>query len=577
MPNHSQLIDPQAFHAWLTDQKPSSETVDFVCDLIAHDSSGEASLRCAMLALDYQRWDLANEYLRQARKKGGHEDVGIAANVYECRRELRLARLEDRVSSTDGPANTIGALQEARKRFEQMSNKRDFTLEQEFFCLLAISNVHHKRCEWDKALAVISEALGLAKTLEVPQLISRARSLIVNYLSHSGQIAAAEKANQEVLRESEHNDFLGRHQHIAASIRFLFGSFSEALQIIETAEISNEDKKNLDDFFQLLLGRLHPAYSPHIQQKYEWLGQGFQKLAAIKEMAPITSNEANIVRCANAITQLFQREIEFPGALERCFHTFLKASARLILREYTLAGFILSQYEVPEGEPDISVALVAALRLELCLQIHSLDYFSMQQSLRDLQLIVKSFDRYSFSSSAGLAQFLGYWTPLATAFLSVLPNANPHFVFASKAILKIESSGAFAHAIQIPNKYASEQVLMAHGISLRRNSITVPNLNAREQAQRDALRVMNGEAPYWRPVLSVGPIAYGLMRLARETGNDEYARHACALFQQFELFPKSKTDFAEHLQVAVLDAYNRLFNGFTTLEGFVDEIVRLRL
>lgn len=577
MLTHAQVIDPSAFHAWWTTAEVTTGNVESVCRDIDGLQTAEAALRCSMLARDCARWDLVDHYLLQADLRPGPEDVRIGVLIQGCFRELALSRVEGRVSSLDGPANVLGALLSARERLDGLTSRRLFTLEQQYHCSIALSNVFHKRREWDEAAKFVSQAIIVAKNLNVPRLISYGRTLIIIYLTHEGKIEEAEQRNQELLKSDSGSVQLDYNESVSAEIRFRFGCFAEARTIIESSRLESASKQNVFDFFDLMLGRLDPDRSPSGQAKFAAIRQGVRELISINGICPISSNDTHISRLAGDIFELFPKDEEFPGSVERAVSVFLKAKSRLLLRQYALAAVIAETFKSMDANPDVFAALVAALKIEICLHVHDIQNVSIGHCLHDFRLIAESFDRYSFSSSVGLAQFIRYWTPLTAAFLAVLPDANTHFGAASQAILKIESAGAFAHTLQIPNKYASEQVFASHGISLRRNSITVPNLNAREQSQRDALKVMNGAAPHWRPVLSIGPITYGLMRLARETGNDEYARHARALFQQFGLFPKSKTDFAEHLQNAVVDAYNRLFNRFTTVEGFVDEIVRLRL
>jgi len=259
---HAQLVDPGAFHDWVSKLSVSAENISDLCDQVARDHSAEASLRCAFLAIQVDRWDLVNRYLLDARLNNGPDDVQVAITVLESRRELALSRIEDRVSSVDGPANVIGALLEARKRFQLFPKRRLFTLEQEFFCLLAIANVHHKRREWDASLAILSEALGLAKTLAVPPLVAQAHGMIVNSLTHAGRFSEASEENERILAAGADQRLLSSNFQSNSEIRFRFGAFDEAMQILQSIDMPADAKRNAFDFFDLFRGRFDPSRTP---------------------------------------------------------------------------------------------------------------------------------------------------------------------------------------------------------------------------------------------------------------------------------------------------------------------------
>jgi tetratricopeptide (TPR) repeat protein len=572
----SELVDPQVYNLWAARINASSVSIDDICLLLGSSRLSEAALRCAMLSMEALRWDLVNSYLREARLRSGIKDVRIAISVYEGLRELDLSRLEGRVNSLDGPATVIKVFEDALQRFEDLPVRRPFTLEQEFHALLGIANVHHKRRSWDEALTYASKAVGLAKTLEVPQLVTKARAVIVNLLTNAGRFMEAQAENLRILAEHPPESAPYRNLTLDAELKFRFGFFNEALEVAQSTQIPLEDRLRITDFYALLLGRFDPGKTPTVRNKFVPLLGGVRELVALNGAVPNSANEVAVVRNAAAIMRSLPTLSEFPSSAEKALDTLVRVKAKLITGEYSLAAAICARYKDETREKDILVALGMALKVEVCLHIHADRHVSFAESVHHLRDVVDAFEKYSFASGAGLARFLMYWTPITAAFLTVIPEAPPHFAEARHSILRTQKGNAFVYNTQIPNVVAIEQVLLGFGLNLRLHAIDTPNLNERQKSQRDRLLIQNGEAPYWRPVISMGLVAYGLMRLALETGEVRYQMLARALYEQYGLFPKTSAQFATSLQEAIRAAYQRLFDGMTTLDGFVDEVSRLR-
>jgi hypothetical protein len=575
---HDELVSPKAFHDWASHMPPTPEGLQAACRAIAQHASPEASLRCAHLALKLMAWSEVNAYLLEARLRanGGHEDLPSAIRVLESLRELSRSRAENRVTSSDGPANVLALLERVRSDLGSIRETRPFSLEHEYRALLGIANVYHKRGEATEALLYAEEALGLANTLEVPFLISNARAIIVSLLVNAGRFTEAHAENVRLQDQRDEQIPMERDLLADAELKFRFGFFEEALQIVQAQEIAPNQREQTRDFYRVMLGTFDPRQTPVARPKFAGFLLGLRELIALNGTVITSASEQHVTRVATAIMQALPREDEFPSGGQRALRAFLTAKARLLRRDYTLVASSLEHQVQSTDEPDVFIALVAAVKLESSMHPQLNPYISLSQRLESLRRIIDRFERYSFASKAGLARLLTYWTPLAAAFLALLPEPPGCFLAAQTLVLRTQQGMSFVHDVQIPNVVAIEQVLLGMGLNLRLLAVDTPNLNERQKTQRDTLFATNGEALYFRPVVSVGLIVYALVRLAHEKCDPQYREWAITLYRQFGLFPNSNANYANHLQATVAEAFNELLSTTGSLEKFVLEITSLR-
>jgi tetratricopeptide (TPR) repeat protein len=574
--SNAELFDPDFYYRWIDAQVIEKASWKDICSQINHLKSAIAYVRSAMVALHFDAIDESSQFLLNARISSESEEIRLAIIILECFRELKTSRLEEKVSSVDGQSNVLAILKECKSKLVRLKNRTMFGLEQEYLCLRYIANCYHKQRDEDQALTYAQEALLLSKTMRNTYLTRGIRAIIVNLLINAGRLAEANRENQIMLND-KNNKSLQKNIQFDAEIKFSFGYFDEAFEILENSEIPHAYKAQATDFYSLLIGRFNPSMVVEELGKYNQIAEGLKILAQIHEIYPSASNQNEVdVLCSKLLTRV-NHNVEFPSSSEKSLNIFLKSKARVLQREYGSAELAISGYRSENVEHDIFDALISAMKLEISLSPTDLQYLSVEKSLSEVLTVLRAFRGYSFASMHGLSNFLNFWTPTASAFLSLDEFGNEFFPLGNEAILRTQSGLAFVHGVQIPNALAIERALVNLGITLRLHGIESPNLNANQRAQRDQLRVLRGNTHVWRAVISASLIVLGFLKLHCETGDFRYYAKAKSVFEQYGIFPEINSNYAISLRKSIHESFERFFLNKLTFTGLMDEVVKIRM
>jgi hypothetical protein len=574
MLNTSQLLDPRIYYPWLYLQVKDDALR--LCSQINKLGTAIASLRCAMIMAHFGFYDEISDYLLEARLKSNEEDIRLSIIIVECLRELLLARRENRVKHNDGQENVIHLLHDVKKRLENIKNRRIFTIEQEFLVVRYMSNYHHKRRERQDALTLANEALGIAKTMQINELIDAMNSTNVNLLIHSEQFIRAFKENQQIINSSTKTKSISAHLKFDAELRFTFGFFNDALKLLEQPEIPSDYRNMATAFYQLLrwidvgfeLEEFDPKESP--------LVYGMRGLFEIYKIYPNISGSKERFTIANLVLSKLEPNSDYLNISEEIILLSIQTKAKIIVGDYNGAEFFLLKLKFKGEEFDIFHILKKSLELEVALYIFDSQYLKIKNILADIRNMFDYFEHSKIASISGICEFIAQWSPRAAVFLSFLPDFPTALSDYRKSIFQFKDNSSYVFGQQIPNSIALDLILENFGIITRLHGLKTAATKGEDLKKREILKEKMGQNSIYKQTVSVGNVIFGLLRLYEETKDGSLVSQAKTLYVQYGLFPTSKSDHADHLKSEIVLKYERFLSGFLTLNGFIQDMIRLR-
>lgn len=184
---------------------------------------------------------------------------------------------------------------------------------------------------------------------------------------------------------------------------------------------------------------------------------------------------------------------------------WLRARARLGLREYALALDELRAIQPPNSDDLLYRAWINALHLELGLTTLPQLIRPMHELEREARQIYDDARKVNNADPEGLAYLTARWMPGATAYLARMPDGIAECRMALEDVFRITTRSRWRMTV-LPPPLALSLTLDALGKEYR------PSLSTNSSFQLRPLRQKVGDADVWGPVVPPVALTLGLLR-----------------------------------------------------------------
>lgn len=568
---HVDLNNGTAFEAWLQDARINGLSLEETIDILETNNTPLALLRASTLVLDLpgNNTEKIRKLALGARMSGG-ENLTAFTDALLAYASLRDIRATEGSSDAGGVSALIPGLELTLSKVKEAPKASTLGFEAEIRLHFTLSNAYQQLGKFAEAMTHASKALLLAESLNLPLMKAASLACVSVCLNGLGRFSECYRLLETGLKKfpaGGSQSIKEEFQRFMANTLFSMGDHYGGLKLLDemlfvnpSLEWARSEKLLWHGLIGEDMGRTVPQFEHEWASLYNWLLEALFNLVQVGAL-PDTSAFQDVR------TEVFQKVVEIckPGAVIRDLWTetleaWASSLAYMKLGKFSLAGHVLSKVRFDHLEEFLDIRLwLAAARLELSLQLNDPLIQSPAQSEAEFRSVFKDAEKLPYASRKGLAQRVKRWHPTVAAYCAVMPDPIPEFRDATEMILRIGNPNT-VYDLQIPPVYACELVL--RGLRVADRQFVHAPLNKYQIDQRDKLMGNYGGMPYWRPVVSGGHLAFGLIKVGR--GALEYVKAAKTLVADFGVMPTTKAEYAQ--------GYVKLLNGLTAelLEGTID-------
>jgi tetratricopeptide (TPR) repeat protein len=514
-------------------------------------------------------------FLAQKARQGGCSDTRAFADALLTYLILRDSRAEQRWDDLGAAPRFIPALKAILNELHAREQQTSLGLEAEARLHLVIANVFQQVAEFENAERHASHALILAETLDLPITRETAVTFMtcsllgMGRLSESLDIMSGELRRAEALSSPSKDE----NERLYAETLFTLGDHYGALDILDRLQYVSPENTwahATATLFRSLIGedpRLD-ASPPEYEWSslYNWLQDIMSLLVhygSLPHLNPLASErEASLRR----VIQLSQPGKKFRDPWNHVYELWVRSLAYLHLGETGMAGITVGNYQVKFREWLDMRLVLAAIRLELALQLRDPQIQSARKSEDELRSVFEDAKTIPSASREGLAQRLQRWHPTVAAYCSVMPDPIPELLTSSDMILRIKGPTCTAYGLQFPAVYAAELVLRS--LRLGDKQFIQAPLNKGQICQREQLLGRYRNADYWRPVVSGAHLVFGLMKAGE--GRPKHHIAAQRVASDFGITPQTRAAYAAGYMELVEDSIKKLLSGTMNPESFAE-------
>lgn len=238
-------------------------------------------------------------------------------------------------------------------------------------------------------------------------------------------------------------------------------------------------------------------------RRYKWQIEGFLELGRAMAEGPHRSQHQrqHFLRMVEITNEGVDTRLTRDSTIER----WLRARARLGLREYALALDELRMIQPPNPDDFLYRAWINAVHLELGLTTLPQLLRPMHELEKEARQLYQDIRRVNNADPEGLAHLTARWMPGAAAYLGQMPDGIAECRVALEDVFRITNRSRWRLTV-LPPPLALSLTLDALGKEHR------PSLNANTNFQLRALRQKVGDANVWGPVVAPVSLALGLLR-----------------------------------------------------------------
>ncbi len=238
-------------------------------------------------------------------------------------------------------------------------------------------------------------------------------------------------------------------------------------------------------------------------KRYRWQIEAFQELGRAMAEGPHRTQQQrqHYLRMVEITNEGVDTRLTRDSTIER----WLRARARLGLREYALALDELRIIQPPHSDDFLYRVWINAIHLELGMTTLPQLIKPMHELEEEARQIYRDARKVNNADPEGLAHLTARWMPGATAYLGRMPDGITECRIALENVFRITSRSRWKLTV-LPPPLALSLTLGALGNEHR------PSLNANTNFQLRPLRQKIGEADVWGPVVAPVSLALGLLR-----------------------------------------------------------------
>jgi hypothetical protein len=370
----------------------------------------------------------------------------------------------------------------------------------------------------DEIESLTNRLLTLAEIINHEELTDRIRNFCITALtdvsSYSRIISLGRPQLQreltpgmEISYEAVIADMAHAYLHMGAYTRYK-SLFEEGLARFSSSEhLRNYMLWNQAQAGQLDLHTNPPENWDRIE-RFGWQIEAFQELGLALAEGPHRPQQQrqHFLR----VVEITNRGIDTRLTRDSTIERWLRARARLGLREYALALDELRAIQPPNPDDLLYRAWINALHLELSTTTLPQLLKSMQELEEEARGIYRDARAMNNADPEGLARLTARWMPGAVAYLGRMPDGIAECRMALEDVVRITKSQETVRSrwkmTVLPPSFALSLTLDALGKEYQ------PVLNPNTNYQLRSLKQKIGDAEVWGPVIPPIALALGLLR-----------------------------------------------------------------
>lgn len=575
------LYDPTEWEAWRFVDGQERLSSDEVINLLPL-SQPIACWRAAIILINTNRFEEAKKYLLLAQLTD-NLDIDIAAKSISVLISIGEARIAHVNTETQGASlytrALLGFLHEVRTR----KTKTLFTLEVEMRIHSALSYAYQSTAEYDMVCLHASQAMILAKDLQMPFSYAFAEVQYTIGMAEQGRISDTVHYLGKLLEKPMLNDRVRLSYEISQAVHtFNLGDYSRAARLLSVAGFHSahpEAAPCVAHLLGLIAGYVDFRKPVPMQyewyKSYEWLFFALISLMRGFALPRLNQHFEERTACFREAIEHAKKDEKIHDPLTEIYKPWIRCVAHCHLGEFGLAMGAIANVKHKFAEMLNFRLLIAGARLEIALQLVDVESESISKIEAEIKQVFEDATRTPYASPIGLAQLLQFWHPLAAAYCHLMPDAIDYLNDVSDSILKIRKK-AVVYQKDVPPTYARELLVRSLGCDLREGDrFPQARLNKKEMLQREKQFGQRGEAIYWRQVLTAPQIAYGLMKAFEQTHDPRYMSRARQIVADYGISIESKTRYAQEVVRQIENNTTLLVTGDLTTQGFRNNIFGL--